>query len=176
MTGHMVLSTLHTNDAVSTVNRLLDMGIKNYLLASALHGILAQRLVRRICPSCTQPAELQTSEEAWLKEYGNESAFNTAYKRGAGCAQCNYTGYQGRIGVYELLEFDQNLTESLVSGDGSAFTKQSKNAKGYKPLNLVALQYAIEGITTMEEVLRVSADVDAILEDDLIQTSEGTAI
>jgi MSHA biogenesis protein MshE len=176
MTGHMVLSTLHTNDAVSTVNRLLDMGIKNYLLASALHGILAQRLVRRICPSCTQPAELQASEEAWLKEYGNESAFNTAYKRGAGCAQCNYTGYQGRIGVYELLEFDQNLTESLVSGDGSAFTKQSKNAKGYKPLNLVALQYAIEGITTMEEVLRVSADVDAILEDDLIQTSEGTAI
>ena len=176
MTGHMVLSTLHTNDAISTVNRLLDMGIKNYLLASALHGILAQRLVRRICPSCTQPAELQANEKSWLKEYGNESAFNTTYKKGPGCAHCNYTGYQGRIGVYELLEFDHKLTETLVMGDGSAFAKMAKNAKGYKPLNMVALQYAIEGITTMEEVLRISADIDVFLEDDLIQTSEGTVV
>ena len=176
MTGHMVLSTLHTNDAVSTVNRLLDMGIKNYLLSSALHGILAQRLVRRICPSCTQPAELQANERSWLQEFGNESAFNTAYKRGAGCAQCNYTGYQGRIGVYELLEFDQNLTEALATGDGSSFIKIAKSSKGYKPLNLVALQYAIEGITTMEEVLRISADMDVPLDDDQIQTSEGTMV
>ena len=176
MTGHMVLSTLHTNDAISTVNRLLDMGIKNYLLASALHGILAQRLVRRICPSCTQPAELQANEKSWLKEYGNESAFNTTYKKGPGCAHCNYTGYQGRIGVYELLEFDHKLTETLVMSDGSAFAKMAKNAKGYKPLNMVALQYAIEGITTMEEVLRISADIDVFLEDDLIQTSEGTVV
>jgi len=176
MTGHMVLSTLHTNDAVSTVNRLMDMGIKNYLLASALHGILAQRLVRRICPSCTQPAELHPDEKAWLTEYGNESAFNATFKKGAGCAHCNFTGYQGRIGVYELLEFDQKLTEALTLGDSGAFAGLAKNTRGYRPLNMVALQYAIEGITTMEEVLRVSADLDIFIDADAEQPSDGTAI
>jgi len=164
MTGHMVLSTLHTNDAISTVNRLMDMGVKSYLLASALHGILAQRLVRRICASCTQPSELQVDEEAWLKEYGNETAFNATFKRGVGCAYCNYTGYQGRIGVYELLEFDDTLSQSLSEGDSAAFSRQAGRARGYQPLNMVALKYAIEGVTTMEEVLRISADLDIFLD------------
>ena len=176
MTGHMVLSTLHTNDALSTVNRLLDMGIKNYLLASALHGIIAQRLVRRICPSCTQPAELQPNEKSWLKEYGNDSAFSATFKNGAGCAHCNYTGYQGRIGVYELLEFDHRLTDALVVGDSLAFARLAKSAKGFTPLNMVALQYAIEGVTTMEEVLRISADIDVYLEDDPLQSSGETVV
>lgn len=175
MTGHMVLSTLHTNDAISTVNRLLDMGIKNYLLASALHCILAQRLVRRICAGCTQPAELKADEEAWLKEYGNESAFNTTFKKGIGCAHCNYTGYQGRIGVYELLEFDDVLTQTLGEGDGAAFSRLAKNARGFQPLNMVALQYAIEGITTMDEVLRISADLDVYLDEAITQPAGDSA-
>ncbi len=170
MTGHMVLSTLHTNDAVSTVNRLMDMGVKDYLLASALHGIMAQRLVRRICAGCTQPAELKSDEQAWLREYGNETAFNATFKRGVGCAHCNYTGYQGRIGVYELLEFDEQLSQSLATGDSAAFGRAAKNARGYQPLNRVALQYAIEGITSMEEVLRISADLDVFIDEAVPQT------
>ncbi|MEX2524893.1 MAG: GspE/PulE family protein [Gammaproteobacteria bacterium] len=176
MTGHMVLSTLHTNDAVSTVNRLLDMNVKSYLLASALRGIMAQRLVRRICAGCTQPDELKPDERAWLKEYGNETAFNATFKRGIGCAHCNYTGYHDRIGVYELLEFDDELTQCLSEGDSSAFARMAKNARGYQTLNMMALQYAIEGITTMEEVLRISADLDVFLDEDIPQTPGDAAV
>lgn len=176
MTGHMVLSTLHTNDAISTVNRLMDMGIKNYLLASALHGILAQRLVRRICPSCSQPAELQLNEKGWLKEFINEGAMNTSFKKGAGCDHCNHTGYQGRIGVYELLEFDEDLTAAVAMGDVSTFNGKAKIARDYIPLNLVALQYAMEGITTMEEVLRVTADMDIFMDEGLETISGGAAV
>jgi MSHA biogenesis protein MshE len=164
MTGHMVLSTLHTNDAVSTVNRLLDMGIKSYLLGSALHAILAQRLVRRNCPSCSRPVSTNAHQEVWLKHFGNENAINATFKRGTGCGYCNNTGYQGRIGVYELLEFDQQLTDVLSQGDTAAFAKAARNARGFKQLNMVALQYATEGITSIDEVMRISADIDTLID------------
>jgi len=172
MTGHMVLSTLHTNDAVGTVNRLMDIGIKSYLLASALHAILAQRLVRRVCKSCAKPATLDMQQQAWLKAYGNESVFAATFKKGVGCAHCNYTGYQGRIGVYELLEFDQQLSDTLGHGDSASFTRMARNAKGFRSLNIVALQYATEGITTMDEVLRISADIDTLLDDEINPPAE----
>ncbi|MEE8321989.1 MAG: GspE/PulE family protein, partial [Gammaproteobacteria bacterium] len=172
MTGHMVLSTLHTNDAISTVNRLMDMGIKSYLLASALHAILAQRLVRRTCPGCAQPAELDMQQQAWLKAYGNESAMDVTFKKGMGCAHCSYTGYQGRIGVYELLEFDRKLSDTLGHGDSASFARMARNAKGFRSLNLVALQYATEGVTTMDEVLRISADIDTLLDDEINPPAE----
>ena len=172
MTGHMVLSTLHTNDAVGTVNRLMDIGIKSYLLASALHAILAQRLVRRVCKSCANPAVLDMQQQAWLKAYGNESVFAATFKKGVGCAHCNYTGYQGRIGVYELLEFDQQLSDTLGHGDSASFTRMARNAKGFRSLNIVALQYATEGITTMDEVLRISADIDTLLDDEINPPAE----
>ncbi|OGT36371.1 MAG: MSHA biogenesis protein MshE [Gammaproteobacteria bacterium RBG_16_51_14] len=175
MTGHMVLSTLHTNDAIGTVNRMMDMGIKSYLLASALHAILAQRLVRRICPSCAQTTELDMHQQAWLKAYANESAINTTFKTGIGCAHCNYTGYQGRIGVYELLEFDRMLSDTLSQGDSANFTRMARSARGYRPLNMVALQYATEGVTNMQEVLRISADIDTLLDEQINQSSEGVA-
>lgn len=162
MTGHLVLSTLHTNDAVSTVNRLLDMGIKSYLLASALHAILAQRLVRRICQSCLRPAELNEQQAAWLKSHGGEAIQKITFKQGAGCAHCNNLGYSGRIGVYELLEFDRELSDELAHGDSRSFAKLARNAKGFRALQTVALQYAVQGITTIEEVMRISADVDAL--------------
>ncbi|MBM2830842.1 MAG: biosis protein MshE [Gammaproteobacteria bacterium] len=176
MTGHMVLSTLHTNDSVSTVNRLMDMGIKGYLLSSALHAILAQRLVRRICQSCAQAADLNLQQQAWLKIHGNESVFNTTFKLGMGCGHCNYTGYQGRIGVYELLEFDQALSDALSQGDTASFGNMARSMAGFRPLNMVALQYAIEGLTSMDEVMRISADIDVLIDEQIDPKQKGVAI
>ncbi len=172
MTGHLVLSTLHTNDAVSTVNRLMDIGIKSYLLASALHAILAQRLVRRVCESCAQVDELTDQQKGWLSSFVNEEKFNVTFKKGLGCAHCNYTGYQGRIGVYELLEFDKDLSDSLAHGDTGHFVEKATNSRHFRPLNMVALQYAVEGITTMDEVLRISADIDSVVDERIIQTTD----
>ncbi len=134
MTGHMVLSTLHTNDAVGTVIRLLDMGIKSYLLASALHAIMAQRLVRRICESCSQTIELNEQQKSWLLANSNENPIDTSFKRGLGCSHCNYTGYLGRIGVYELLDFDQELTSTLSRGNTIGFEEMASTMQGFEPL------------------------------------------
>ncbi len=172
MTGHLVLSTLHTNDAVSTVNRLLDMNIKSYLLASALHAIMAQRLVRRVCESCAQVDEITDQQKAWLNSFINKKQFNVTFKKGVGCAHCNYTGYQGRIGVYELLELDKNLSDILSHGDSGHFVKEAVNSKYFRPLNMVALQYAVEGITTMDEVIRISADIDSVIDKELLKETE----
>jgi len=176
MTGHMVLSTLHTNDSIGTVNRLMDMGIKPYLLASALHAILAQRLVRRICQSCSRSAELDPQQTAWVKAHGNETAFKATFKQGKGCGYCNYTGYFGRIGVYELLEFDQQISDVLSQGDSAAFAPAARTAKGFRPLNMVALQYAIEGITSMDEVIRISADIDTMMDSTSDPAYQGVAV
>jgi MSHA biogenesis protein MshE len=176
MTGHLVLSTLHTNDAVSTVNRLMDMGIKSYLLASALHAILAQRLVRRVCESCAQADELSDQQQAWLSSFVNEKQFNVTFKKGIGCAHCSYTGYQGRIGVYELLEFDKELSDILSHGDSGHFMKEARNSRHFRPLNMVALQYAVEGITTMDEVIRISADIDSVVDEEIVQATQGSKI
>ena len=162
MTGHMVLSTLHTNDALSTVNRLLDMGIKNYLLASSLHAIVAQRLVRRICLSCIQPAQPDPRETAWLQSFRGITLDMNAFRRGAGCAHCNHVGYTGRIGVYELLEFHRGLTEVLARGDSTEFFRIARQAEGFESLETVALRYAMEGITTLSEVMRIAADLDVV--------------
>jgi MSHA biogenesis protein MshE len=164
MTGHMVLSTLHTNDAISTVNRLMDMGIKSYLLASALHAILAQRLVRKVCRSCAQPVEPDPQSRAWLRARLPESAADGRFLKGTGCPHCNGTGHMGRIGVYELLELDRHLLDILGHGDSAGFANAARKAKGYRPLELVALAYAQQGITTIDEVLRIAANVEAILE------------
>lgn len=172
MTGHMVLSTLHTNDALSTVNRLLDMGVKNYLLASALHAILAQRLVRRICKSCIQPSELNSRQAAWVSTHGIANPEQIRFHKGLGCPHCSYTGYAGRIGVYELLEFDQKLSDALAHADSASFTRAARNIPGYVSLETVALQDAINAITTIDEVLRISADVEAFSDQIISEENE----
>ncbi len=164
MTGHMVLSSLHTNDALSTVTRLLDMGVKSYLLASSLYAILAQRLVRRICKSCSQPSTPDNQQLAWVKKHAGNEYASPVFSKGAGCPHCNYTGYQGRVGVYEYLEFDQNLSEILAGGNSTDFNNAASRATGFQTLSNVALRYAAEGITTLDEVLRISADVEAIID------------
>jgi len=104
MTGHLVLSTLHTNDTVSTATRLLDMGVEGYLLATTLRAVLAQRLVRRVCESCAEDYQPDIYEATWLRDRLYLDASQFRYKKGKGCLHCGFTGYRGRIGVYELLE------------------------------------------------------------------------
>ncbi|MCC7412162.1 MAG: type II/IV secretion system protein [Gammaproteobacteria bacterium] len=157
LTGHMVLSTLHTNDAISTVTRLLDMHVPGYMLASALQAIVAQRLVRRVCDACAEPARLDARASAWVraKTGRNEGRF----MHGRGCQYCNNTGYRGRIGVYELLEIDEGIATALTRTDSVEFAALAHRAAGFRPLDLVALEDAARGTTTVEEAMRVSADV-----------------
>ncbi len=161
MTGHLVFSTLHTISAVATANRLFDMGAPGYLIAAALQSVIAQRLVRRICESCAEPAELAEGQLAWLKaQVGPEEAGTLEFMHGKGCNYCHLSGYRGRIGVYELLEMDPKLTDALRREDLTAFNATAKRKKGYVPLVRCALDYAIDGITTVDEVIRVVGGLD----------------
>lgn len=160
MTGHLVLSTLHTNDAVSTALRLLDMGAEGYLVASALQTVLAQRLVRRLCSSCTEERSLTPQQLSWLFSHFGEDFEGQLFQVGSGCPQCQNTGYHGRIGVFELLEIDFALADALRRNDSGAFARAAREQNGFKSLSQCAFQYAREGMTSIEEVLRISGQVD----------------
>lgn len=159
MTGHMVLSTLHTNDSVSAAVRLLNMGAQGYLVAGSLRGILAQRLVRRICDSCTGPHIPTGQEKAWLKTLLGDKTESYQFMQGVGCSRCNQTGYRGRIGVFELLEIDEKLADDLRRNDTANFTTDAMKQPHFKPLTQTALEYAIQGTTSLEEVFRVAGEV-----------------
>ena len=156
MTGHLVLSTLHTNDTVSTATRLLDMGVEGYLLATTLRAVLAQRLVRRVCESCAEDYQPDIYEATWLRDRLYLDVSQYRYKKGKGCLHCGFTGYRGRIGVYELLEMNSELAEALRREDTQEFVEAAERAPGYRPLINEAHQYAIEGLTTLDEVLRLA--------------------
>ena len=161
MTGHLVLSTLHTNDAISSATRLLDIGVEGYLAASSLRGVIAQRLVRRLCERCSEPATLDDQQFAWLDAIvGHERAHSLTFYRGRGCNHCNQTGYRGRIGVFELLELNEDLANALRADDAVGFATRAKHQAGYRPLVLSALDYAIEGHTAISEVLALSGQVE----------------
>ena len=154
LTGHLVLSTLHTNDAISSAIRLLDMGAPGYLVASALRAIIAQRLVRKICEFCV--VDDSPTEEAWfwLKTLGIDNS-GVQFKRGAGCQKCNNTGYAGRVGVFELLEMNEAMMLALQASDTVAFTQAAKQHPNYRTLAESALDYARQGITSISEVLKL---------------------
>lgn len=154
LTGHLVLSTLHTNEAISSAIRLLDMGAPGYLVASSLRAIVAQRLVRKICVNCSQPHELSKDIQVWLHKF-RPSAVGTDFKKGAGCQKCNNTGYSGRMGVFELLEMSSDMMAALQQNDTQAFTKAANASDTYRPLAQAALDYAIQGITSIDEVLKL---------------------
>ncbi len=160
ITGHLVLSTLHTNDAVSTAIRLIDMGIPGYLVATALEAVISQRLVRRICDSCTTEHQPDAHELAWLHAVVGSQAEQLRFRRGAGCPHCNNTGYSGRIGVFEFLELDVATADALRRDDTSAFTHAAQRSTLFRPLTHNALTYASQGVTTIEEVLRVAGEDD----------------
>jgi MSHA biogenesis protein MshE len=158
MTGHMVLSTLHTNDAVSTAMRLLDMGVDHYLVASSLRAVMAQRLVKRLCDHCQEAHELEEQERSWLLSM-DEASVGINYKQGRGCHHCNNTGYSGRIGIYELLEMDEAMISAMRENSAEGFAQAAKAHPRFRPLALCALDYARQGITSLDEVFRVSASL-----------------
>ena len=160
LTGHLVLSTLHTNDAVSTAIRLVDMGLEEYLLASSIRAILAQRLIRQNCKQCVAPAELNDNELAWLREQRVETQSSHSFQRGRGCNRCNHTGYKGRIGVYELLVMEPQLAEALRSRNQTEFNRVAREQAGYQALLQHAVSCAEAGTTTIEEVMHLSGWAD----------------
>lgn len=163
MTGHMVLSTLHTNDAVTSALRLMDIGVDGYLVATALKAIVAQRLVRRICSSCIQPYTPDANEQQLLATIGKGRDFSKIpFKQGAGCPHCHNTGYRGRVGIFEMLELNQAMAEALRMNDINAFTRAAYAVPNFVTLSEAALAYAMEGITTLEEVMTISAQIDEI--------------
>jgi MSHA biogenesis protein MshE len=166
MTGHLVLSTLHTNDAISTALRLIEMGTEGYVVASSMRAVLAQRLVRRICESCSCPDPLDAGIHSWLSSYNGRVELptdSTEFKRGRGCPACNNTGYSGRIGIFELLEINIELADALRRNDSADFASVARNLPGFVSLSDSALQLALDGTTSMEEVLRVSGQLDESL-------------
>jgi MSHA biogenesis protein MshE len=163
MTGHMVLSTLHTNDAVSSAMRLMDIGVDGYLVAAALKAIIAQRLVRRVCSSCIQPMTPDTNQQQLLVTIGKGRDFSKVqFKQGSGCPHCHNTGYRGRVGVFEMLELNQPMAEALRTNNISTFTSAAYSNPNFVTLSEAALNYAIEGITTLDEVMAISAQIDDI--------------
>ncbi|EKP0311237.1 MULTISPECIES: MSHA fimbrial ATPase MshE [Aeromonas] len=159
ITGHLVLTTLHTNDAVTSALRLIDMGAPGYLVASALRAVVAQRLVRRVCEHCVEEKAPDEGQATWLTVLSGEVPGQHTYHKGRGCQSCNFTGYSGRIGVYELLELDQPMMDALRRNDAEGFAKAARQHEHYRPLALTALDYARQGITSVDEVLRLAEDL-----------------
>ncbi len=154
LTGHLVFSTLHTNDAAGAVTRLLDLGLEPYLIASTLLGVVAQRLVRTICPECKQQSWISTSElEAFGCRLRHEKA-RVYY--GEGCNTCRKTGYYGRIGIYEVLSVSPAIKKMIHHGHSEADIKKRAIKEGMKTLSFDACSKMLKGITTMEEILRVT--------------------
>lgn len=154
LTGRLVLSTLHTNDALSSVYRLIDLGIEPYMIASTTQAILAQRLVRLICPHCSEDATLTEREKAWLSKI-NLYDKTAQFKQGKGCSLCNNTGFHGRTAIFELLEFNDAMSESLRKNNQDLFHKEATKALAGKLLVHDAFQFASLGKTTISELLRV---------------------
>jgi len=168
LTGHLVLSTLHTNDAITSALRLLDMGAEGFLVGSALKAVLAQRLVRRICVNCVADVEPTDEEKLWLSRMMRQPVeqLHSNFKQGQGCQSCGYTGYRGRVGVFELLELNEPMMSALKRGDNEGFIRHAKAHPGYKPLSHAAFDYSITGITTIEEVLRLADTIDMTSNDE----------
>jgi MSHA biogenesis protein MshE len=158
LTGHLVLSTLHTKDAISTPIRLIDMGAPHYMVATSVHAVLAQRLVRLICDSCREPHVPDELEQRWLAVHVDAAASSAGrYMRGRGCSNCNGTGFQGRMGVYELLEMHLDLVRAAHRNDANQFTEIAKKQMAGQTLGENAIRLAAQGRTTLAEAIRVAS-------------------
>ncbi len=160
MTGHLVLSTLHTNDAVSTPIRLLDMKAPRYMVALSLQLVLAQRLVRLICESCSEPYSLLPNEHEWLALELGAKVEEHRYVKGKGCSSCNGTGYLGRTGVYEMLEMTKPVVAAANQDNMAKFIKAATREMGGHTLRAHVAQLVADGKTTVEEGLRISSQVE----------------
>ena len=155
LTGHLVLSTFHTNDAPSAISRLLYMGIERYLLASTLNMIVAQRLVRKICKHCKEPVTLNEEILKRLK-VGREQSMNAVFYRGRGCPACGGTGYFGRLPIFEFLTVDNAIGEMIIAGASEAQIKVAVHQKGYGELLESGVNKMLQGLTTAEEVMEAT--------------------
>ena len=159
MTGHLVLSTLHTNDAASTPVRLLDMGVPAFMVATSVQGVLAQRLVRKVCAQCKAPHRPTPQEQVWLSRANIETA--ESFQAGTGCDRCHGTGYAGRQAIHELLEINTALAESLSKNDPAKFVLDARASLAGQTLRDQAISLARQGVTSLAEAMRVSAQDDA---------------
>jgi MSHA biogenesis protein MshE len=160
MTGHLVLSTLHTNDALSTPARLIDMGVPRWMVAMSLQLVVAQRLVRTLCNHCAVPHEPTPQELVWLRQMLGEDVDLSRLRHGKGCAECNQLGFRGRTGVYEFLEMTLPLIEALSDPEPGVFARVGRQHMAGHTLKRDAARLVMEGRTTVDEAMRVSAQVD----------------
>jgi len=163
MTGHLVFSTLHTNDAVSGITRLLDMGIEPFLLASVVRAFLAQRLVRTICPDCKTVAGYPVD---YLREIGAPMPADMKFYRGTGCDHCRHTGYRGRAAIFEIVAVNENLRRMVIRKETGTAMKARAIADGMDTLRDDGWRRVVKGQTTVEEVVRVTQQDEAIAETD----------
>lgn len=161
LTGHLVLSTLHTNDAIGSALRLAEMGSDGWLSAAALRAVLAQRLVRTVCSECAESAPLPEHERLWVDAQQPGLASQGTFRRGRGCRACHDAGFRGRTGVYEWLEMTDELKVAMERGDNAAYTRAAHAQPGFRTLVQCALDRAAEGVTTISEVMRLAGDVES---------------
>jgi type IV pilus assembly protein PilB len=153
LTGHLVLSTLHTNGAPETISRLMNMGIEPFLVATSVHMIVAQRLVRRVCKDCGE--ELDLPVQALIEAgFTPEEAKKAKVRKGRGCSVCNNSGYKGRCGLYEVMEIDDEIRELVLVGASAVELKKKAIERGMLTLRRSGLIKVMEGVTTLEEVAR----------------------
>ena len=156
LTGHLVLATLHTNDAASAVTRIADMGVEPYLLSSSLLGVLAQRLVRTLCPACRVATPPSAGEQKLLAQSGLPAL--AALHHPQGCSECNDTGYRGRTGIYELLIVDERIRHLIHDGSGELALRDAARAAGMRTLRRDGARWLADGTTSLEELTRVTRD------------------
>jgi MSHA biogenesis protein MshE len=162
ITGHLVFSTLHTLSASATLSRLLDMGAPGYLVATALHGIVAQRLLRQVCADCAQPHEPGPNEMGWLRtQVGEARAKQMRFRSGAGCTYCGLSGYRGRAAIHELIEVDGAMAEAIRTADSRTFQRIAHAQPGYTSLTQGAIALAAAGGTTLAEAIATTSGIDA---------------
>ncbi len=155
LTGHLVLSTLHTNDSTSTITRLLNMGVEPFLVSTSLNLIIAQRLLRRVCANCAEPYEVHPEALLDLGFYESEINSVTPIK-GRGCKNCSDTGYRGRVAIYEVLAVDDEIKDLILGGVTAVELRRHAKRKGLQTLRRSALNKVLEGVTSLEEVVRVT--------------------
>ena len=156
LTGHLVFSTLHTNDAPSAIARLVDMGAEDYLLASSVLGILAQRLVRVICPNCREQTAL---DPEFLQQIGFPLSSGRSVYQGRGCKECSNTGYRGRVGIFELMLMDDRIRRLTITNTDASQLRKAALSQGMRTLRKDGFEKVRQGITTVSEVLRVTQDM-----------------
>jgi type IV pilus assembly protein PilB len=155
ITGHFVVSTLHTNSAASSITRLEDMGVESYLIADAVVGVIAQRLVRRLCPDCKKK-KLATYEEKKFMDINPDD--DVEIYEPCGCTKCDNTGYRGRIGVYEILRMSPSLKKIISNREGADILKEQAIKEGMRTLKISAIEYVLDGTTSFTEAARISFD------------------